>query len=74
MGMVLDSTILIHNFWTEFVGLNQISEVFNSKYEHVINIHGYNWIQRYFLKPGDYETNNEAKLMEEDFGGESNSK
>ncbi len=71
--MVLECIIFIHNFRTELVGLTQISEVFNTKYEHVINIHGYNWIQRYYLQPGDYETDDEAELMEENFGGESDS-
>ncbi len=39
----------------------------------MINSHGYNQIQKYYLQPGDYETDDEAKLMEENFGGESDS-
>ncbi len=47
--MVLEGIIFLHNFWTEVVGLNQISEVISPEYEHVINIHGYNQIQRYYF-------------------------
>ncbi len=34
----------------------------------MINIHGYNRIHKYYLQPGDYETDDEAELMEENFG------
>jgi hypothetical protein len=34
----------------------------------VINIHGYNRIHQYYLQPGDYETDDEAELMKENFG------
>jgi hypothetical protein len=67
--LVLECIIFVHNFWTELVGLNGIAEVFNPKYKNVINIHGYDWIQRYYLQPGDYEMEDEAELMEENFGG-----
>jgi hypothetical protein len=33
-----------------------------------INIHGNDRIHRYYLEPGDYETDNEAELLEENFG------
>jgi hypothetical protein len=69
--MVLECIIFVHNFQTELVGLNQIAEVFNPGYKNVINIHRYNKIRRYYLQPGDYETEDEAKLMEENFGGGS---
>ncbi len=62
----------MHNFQTEIVGHNQISTVFAPEYERVINIHGYDRICQYYLQPGDYDTDNEAELMQEDFdnGGE----
>jgi hypothetical protein len=41
--------------------------VFGPEYERIINIHGYNRICKYYLQPGDYETDNEAELMEENF-------
>jgi hypothetical protein len=34
----------------------------------VININGYNRIHRYYLEPGNYETDNDAELLEENFG------
>ena len=68
---VLECIIFIHNFRTEVVGRNQIAEVFNPEYERVVNIHGYNHIRRYCLEPGDYETDNEAEIFEENFGGDS---
>ncbi len=70
---MLECIIFVHNFRSEIIGLNQIAEVFNPKNKNVINSHGYNWIQRYYLQSGDYETEDEAELMEENFGGESDS-
>ena len=72
--MVLECIIFIHNFRTEIVGRNQIAEVFNPEYERVINIHGYDRIRRYYLEPGDYETDDEAEICEENFGGDSDHK
>lgn len=43
--------VLLHNFRTQYVGLNQITTVFSAEYEQVINIDGYDRISRY------YETN-----------------
>ena len=34
----------------------------------MINIHGYDRIRRYYLEPGDYETDDKAELLEENFG------
>jgi hypothetical protein len=68
---LLECIIFIHNFRTEVVGRNQIAEVFNPEYERVVNIHGYDRIRRYYLEPGDYETDDEAKIFEENFGGDS---
>ena len=64
----------MHNFRTEKVGRNQIAEVSDPEYESVINIHGYDHIRRYYLQPGDYETDDEAELFEENFGGDADSK
>ena len=60
--------ILVNNYRTEIVGHNQISMVFALEYERVLNIHGHDRIRKYYLWPGDYETDNEAELMEENFG------
>ena len=67
---VLECIILVHNFQTEIVGHNQISTVFAPEYEWVINIHGYDRIHKYYLEPGDYETDNEAELMEENIAND----
>ena len=67
---VIECVILVHNFRTEIVGHNQITEVFAPEHKRVINIHGYNRIRQYYLQPGDYETDDEAELIEENFGNE----
>ena len=36
----------------------------------VININGYDRIRKYYLQPGDYKTDDEAELMDENFGAE----
>ena len=41
--------------------------MFAPEYERVINIHGYKRIHQYYLQPGNYETDNEAELMYENF-------
>ena len=38
---IILSVVLLHNFWTEYVGLNQISTVFNPHYGQYINIKAY---------------------------------
>jgi hypothetical protein len=68
---VIECIILVNNFRTELVGHNQISEVFAPEYERVITINGYDRIRQYYLQPGDYETDDEAELMEENFGNEA---
>lgn len=40
--------VLLHNFRTEYVGLNQIATVFNPHYERVVNVEGYDSIARYY--------------------------
>ena len=54
----------------EVIGLNQISAVFALEYERVIKIHGYDRIRRCYLEPGNYQTDNEAELLEENFGND----
>ena len=45
---IIHSIILLHNFRTIRVGLNQIATVFNRHYEAYINIDGYDRIARYY--------------------------
>ncbi len=42
--------------------------------KQVINIHGYNSICQYYLQPGNYEIDDEAELMEENFGNKVENK
>jgi hypothetical protein len=42
--------------------------VFGPEYKRVINIYGYDRICKYYLQPGDNKTDDEAELMEENFG------
>ena len=44
--------------------------MFAPEYEQVINIHSYDRIHRYYLEPGDYETDDKAELLEEIFGND----
>ena len=67
---VIECIVLVHNFRTAVVGHNQITTVFAPEYERVININGYDRIRQYYLQPGNYETDDEAELMEENFGDE----
>jgi hypothetical protein len=64
----------VHTFQTELVGHNQFMEVFAPEYEQVINIHGFNSICQYYLQPGNYETDDEAELVEENFGNKGENK
>jgi hypothetical protein len=41
--------------------------VFAPEYERVIIIHGYDRIRQFCLQPGNYETDDEAELMNENF-------
>ncbi len=47
-GLIIQSILLLHNFRTSKVGLNQIAEVFSPHYEQVINFDGYDRIGRYY--------------------------
>ena len=46
--LILLSVVLLHNFRTEYIGLNQIATVFNPEYEQYINFDGYDRIANYF--------------------------
>ena len=47
-GQIILSIVLLHNFRTDFVGLNQIAAVFNPHYNQYINLSTYDRIHRYF--------------------------
>ena len=52
---MVESIILIHNFRTEIVGLNQIKTVFDPEYKRYNNLEGYGRIRQYYLHPDDFE-------------------
>ena len=45
---ILSAIVLLHNFRTEYVGLNQIATVFNPFYKQCVYLDGYDRIARYF--------------------------
>jgi hypothetical protein len=45
---ILTVIILLHNFRTDVVGLNQIATVFNVEYESYLNIRNYDRIAQYY--------------------------
>ena len=46
--LILIVIILLHNFRTEVVGLNQIATVFNPEYDAYINVRNYDRIADYY--------------------------
>ena len=46
--LIILCIVLLHNYRTEFVGLNQIATVFNEEYEQCINLSGYDRIAKFF--------------------------
>ena len=46
---VIQLIVLIHNFRTELVGLNQISTVFDPEYERTVNLSNYDRIKRFYF-------------------------
>jgi len=53
-GDLIYCIVLLHNFRTEFVGLNQIATVFNPHYEQYVNVDGYDRIARYYDNVTNY--------------------
>lgn len=56
---MIEAIVLIHNYWTELVGLSQIKTVFDPEYERIQTLDGYDRIHQYYLRPGDYETDDD---------------
>ena len=54
--LVLDAIILVHNFWTDYVGYNQIKSVFDPEYARSESLEGYDRISQYYYHPGDYDS------------------
>jgi hypothetical protein len=54
--LVIEGIILVHSYCTHTVGQNQIKSVFDSEYDRVVILEGYNFISQYYFCPGDYNT------------------
>ncbi len=52
--------MLVHNYWTEMVGFNQINTVFDPENVRIQNLNGYNRIAQYYFCPGDYNTDDDS--------------
>ena len=65
---VIESIDYVHNFRTELVGFNQIQTVFDPEYERYQTLEGYDRISQYYLRPGDYNTDDDND--DDNFGGE----
>jgi hypothetical protein len=55
--LLIQSIVLVQNFRTEIVGLNQIRTVFDPEYERCISLYGYDRIQRYYFNEDDVYDN-----------------
>ncbi len=60
--LVLELIVLIHNFCTELVGLNQIKTVFDHEYERYVNIAEYDRINRYYMHPDKCESEDDSSV------------
>ncbi len=72
--LVIEAIVLVHNYWTEMVGFNQINTVFDPEYVWIQNLHGYNRIAQYYFCPGDYHSddNNDDNDDASSEGGNDN--
>ena len=57
--LVIQSIVLTHNFRTCIIGRNQIKTVFDPEYERYINLEGYDRIGQYYLRPEDFNADND---------------
>jgi hypothetical protein len=54
--LFIKSIVSLHNFWTDYVGHNQIKTVFDPEYTRIQNLEGYNRIAQYYFCPEDYDS------------------
>ena len=52
--LIIETILLLSNFRTSHVGLNQIATVFNPHYDQYVNVDGYDRIARYFANEHDF--------------------
>ena len=53
-ALIIETILLLSNFRTTHVGLNQIATVFNPHYDQYVNVDGYDRIARYFANEDDF--------------------
>ena len=53
-ALIIETILLLSNFRTSHVGLNQIATVFNPHYDQYVNVDGYDRIARYFANEHDF--------------------
>ena len=54
--LVIESIILVDNYWTDMVGSNQIQTVFDPEYERIVNLEGYDRISHYRMHLEDFNS------------------
>ena len=58
---VIDAIMLVHNYWTDFIGYSQIQTVFDPEYVRCENLEGYDQISQYYFRPEEYDSKNDGK-------------
>jgi hypothetical protein len=53
-ALIIETILLLSNFRTSHVGLNQIATVFNPHYDQYVNVDGYDRIARCFANEHDF--------------------
>lgn len=63
---VIRTIVLVHNFRTHLIGRNQIKTVFDPEYERSVAIEGHDKIYQYYFQEGDYVSDSDDDLGEEE--------
>lgn len=52
---VVKGVVVVHNFYTNIIGCNQIKTMFDLEYKCYVSLEGYDQISQYYLRPDDFE-------------------
>ena len=63
---VISTIVLVHNFCTHLISRNQIKTVFDPEYERSVAIEGHDKIYQYYFQEGDYVSDSDDDLGEEE--------
>ncbi len=63
--LVIEAIVLVHNFWTNYVGYSQIQTALEAEYVRVENLQGYNQIAQYYFCPGEYDSKVDGEAADE---------